>query len=154
MATKTELRAKEVRAASENMRRLILGVRSLLEAELRSEGMSLAQLRVLKAVDQNKGVSSAELARACLVTPQSMQSLLTRAVREGWLTRSHTAKNDRILTASLTPLGRDLLRRGMEVLSRTEQRVWNSTRLSDLKELNRLLAGALEQLGHHDATGD
>lgn len=145
-ASKAETRAQETRKATDNMRELIVRVKSLLEADLREEGLSLAQLRMLKAVGQHSNVSSAELARVCLVTPQSLQALLTRAVREGWITRSHSLTNDRILTASLTPAGQELLGRGLAVFARLEERMWSGIRAGELREFNRVLENALSCL--------
>ena len=39
------------------------------------------------------------------MTPQTLQAMLTRAEREGWITRDISEVNHRILTASLTRKG-------------------------------------------------
>ena len=50
-------------------------------------------------------MSGATIARTCQVTPQTLQAMLTRAEREGWITRDISEVNHRILTASLTRKG-------------------------------------------------
>ena len=62
------------------MRELMIGYRSLLEDKLRGEGLTLPQLRLLKAVRLQGDVSAAALARTCMVTPQTLQAVLGRAV--------------------------------------------------------------------------
>ena len=142
-------RKLETRRCSENLRRLLTGFKSLLEHNLREESLTLPQLRLLKAVQQQTGVSSATLARTCMITPQTMQSILTRAEREGWIIRAKSSRNERILTASLTPLGEQVLERGIQMAARIEEQLWKSVSLSDLEELNETLemgVGRLNQL--------
>jgi DNA-binding MarR family transcriptional regulator len=136
---KPERRKLETRRCSENLRRLMTGFKSLLEHQIREEGLTLPQLRLLKAVQQQTGVSAATLARTCMVTPQTMQSILTRAVRERWIIRAKSSRNERILTASLTPLGEQVLERGIQMAARIEEQLWQSVSLTDLEMLNETL---------------
>jgi DNA-binding MarR family transcriptional regulator len=143
---KPERKKLESRRCSENLRRMMTGFKSLLEHHLREEGLTLPQLRLLKAVQQQTGVSAAALARTCLVTPQTMQSILTRAVRENWIIRAKSSRNERILTASLTPLGEDVLARGLQMAARIEELIWQDVSLGDLEELNRTLDEGVARL--------
>jgi len=141
-------RKLETRRCSENLRRLLTGFKSLLEHNLREESLTLPQLRLLKAVQQQTGVSSATLARTCMITPQTMQSILTRAEREGWIIRAKSTRNERILTASLTPLGEEVLERGLQTATRIEEQIWHTVSLSDLERLNETLGEGVERLNH------
>lgn len=143
-----ERKKLETRRSSENLRRLMTGFKSLLEHHLREESITLPQLRLLKAVQQQTGVSSASLARTCLVTPQTMQSILARAVREQWIVRAKSNRNERILTASLTPLGEEVLARGLEMAARLEEQLWRHVSLSELEALNNTLDEAVSRLNH------
>jgi len=139
-------RKLETRRCSENVRRLLTGFKSLLEHNLREESLTLPQLRLLKAVQQQTGVSAAALARTCMVTPQTMQSILTRAERERWIIRAKSSRNERILTASLTPLGEAVLERGMQTATRIEEQIWHNVSLTDLEQLNDTLGDGIERL--------
>jgi DNA-binding MarR family transcriptional regulator len=146
-APKQERRAIEARRCSENMRQLTIGFRSLLEDALRDEGLTLPQLRLLKAVKQQTDVSAAALARICMVTPQTLQAVLARAVHAQWIVRGKSTKNERIVTATLTELGESMLQLGMAMAARIEERIWQDVGLSDLKQLNETLQAGIAHLG-------
>jgi DNA-binding MarR family transcriptional regulator len=146
-ASKQERRAIEARKCSENMRQLTIGFRSLLEDALRDEGLTLPQLRLLKAVKQQTDVSAAALARTCKVTPQTLQAVLARAVQAQWIVRGKSQKNERFVTATLTPLGESTVQLGMAMAARIEERIWQDVGLSDLKQLNETLQAGIANLG-------
>ncbi|MBE7158052.1 MAG: MarR family transcriptional regulator, partial [Rhodospirillales bacterium] len=73
----------EARRISEAMRDLLTVFRNRFEEEFRASGVTLAQLRLLKAVQRQKERSAASIARECHVTPQTLHTMLSRAVREG-----------------------------------------------------------------------
>ena len=146
-APKQERRAIEARRCSENMRQLTIGFRVLLEDVLRNEGLTLPQLRLLKAVKQQADVSAAALARTCMVTPQTLQAVLARAVQAQWIVRGKSEKNERFVTATLTPLGESTVQLGMTMAARIEERIWQDVGLSDLKQLNETLQAAIANLG-------
>ena len=146
-APKQERRAIEARRCSENMRQLTIGFRVLLEDVLRNEGLTLPQLRLLKAVKQQADVSAAALARTCMVTPQTLQAVLARAVQAQWIVRGKSEKNERFVTATLTPLGESTVQLGMTMAARVEERIWQDVGLSDLKQLNETLQAAIANLG-------
>ena len=145
-APKEERKAAEARSCSENMRRLITGFRGRVEDELRADGLTLPQLRLLKAVKQQEDVSAASLARTCSVTPQTMQAVLGRAAQARWIVRGKSKKNDRFVTATLTPMGESVLKQGMDVVVRIEERIWREVGLSDMKQLNETLQAGIAAL--------
>jgi DNA-binding MarR family transcriptional regulator len=146
-APKQERRAIEARKCSENMRQLAIGFRALVEDALRDESLTLPQLRLLKAVKQQTDVSAAALARTCMVTPQTMQAVLERAVQAKWIVRGKSQKNERFVTATLTELGESVRQQGMAMVARIEERIWQDVGLSDLKQLNETLQAGIANLG-------
>ena len=144
--SKQERKAVEARLCSENMRHLIIGYRAIMEDKLRDEGLTLPQLRLLKAVRQQADVSAATLARACQVTPQTLQAVLRRAVQAKWIIRGKSKKSERIVTAKLTPLGDSLLQQGNDMATRIEQRIWQDVGWSDLVQLNETLQAGIASL--------
>jgi MarR family transcriptional regulator, organic hydroperoxide resistance regulator len=145
---KTQTRAEETRRCTKAMRSFLVAYRGLLEDEFRDADFSLAQLRLLYAVRQKSGVSAAELSRMCEVTPQTAQTLLTRAQREKWIRRAKSATNDRIVTTELTAKGEALLARGEAAAAQIEARLWTGMKLSEIRQMNgymeRCLANAKE----------
>lgn len=141
-----ENRDAAAKAISLTMKRLMTNMRLLLEAELESDGMTLAQLRMLNALNEVPEISSAELARTCYITPQSMQSLVVRAEREGWIKRSPSATNRRILSAVLTPKGKKAYDRAIELWAVLSREMWAQTKLTEMQELNAVLSAAVDRL--------
>jgi len=143
---KRSRRVSEQRRCSENLGRMVKGYRALLEDALRDQGVTLPQLKLLKAIKEQSGVSAAALARTCSVTPQTMQSILTRAVREQWIVRGKSVGNNRILTASLTPRGEAMLERGSQMSARIEEILWRGIGNSTLQQLNQILEAGIANL--------
>jgi DNA-binding MarR family transcriptional regulator len=125
---------------------MVKGYRALLEDALRDESLTLPQLKLLKAIQEQTGASAAALARTCFVTPQTMQSILTRAVREQWIVRGKSVGNNRILTASLTALGEAVLERGSQMSARVEEILWRGIGNSTLQQLNEILEAGIANL--------
>ena len=115
-------KAKLARRCTKSLRDLLLGYRSLLEDALRGEGLTLPQLRLLHAIKEQGSVSGASIARTCQVTPQTLQAMLPRAEREGWITRDISQRNHRIVTASLTRKGEMALASGVAAAAEIEEK--------------------------------
>lgn len=71
---------------------------------LRDLGLTPSQYAVLQALVRLKVASSAELARACFVTPQAMTGLVGGLERQGYISRTPLASS-RVIEATATPLG-------------------------------------------------
>jgi DNA-binding MarR family transcriptional regulator len=139
-------KAKLARQCTQSLRELLVGYRSLLEDVLRSEGLTLPQLRLLKAIQEHGDVSGATIARTCQVTPQTLQAMLTRAEREQWITRGMLESNHRILTASLTRKGETALARGLAAAAEIEEMIWTGVSADTLHQLNATLEHAIANL--------
>jgi MarR family transcriptional regulator, organic hydroperoxide resistance regulator len=146
ISPKRSRKVSEKRRVSENLWRVVKGYRALLEDAVRDEGLTLPQLKLLKAIKAQTGASAAALARTCSVTPQTMQSILTRAVREQWIVRGKSVGNNRILTASLTPRGEAVLERGSQMSARIEEILWSGIGNATLQQLNQILEAGIANL--------
>ncbi len=139
-------KAKLARQCTQAVRELLVGYRSLLEDALREEGLTLPQLRLLKAIQEHGGVSGATIARTCQVTPQTLQAMLARAERERWITRVILESNHRILTATLTKKGKAALARGLSAAAQIEEKIWAGVSASTLHQLNATLEHGIAHL--------
>ena len=139
-------RKSEARRCTEAIRDLLLGYKVRLEEEMRPTGATLAQLRLLRAVAQLDDVSAASIARECHVTPQTLQSMLARATREGWIKRGISESNNRIVTASLTVRGEAILQHGLRIAAGIEQRIWHGVPVAKMSELRETLEAGLARL--------
>jgi MarR family transcriptional regulator, organic hydroperoxide resistance regulator len=139
-------RVSERRQAARMMKRIIVHFRGQMDEKLRPQGVTTAQLVVLKAVQDEPGAFGAQLARACYVTPQSAQALLKSLEEGGWIIRTKDAVNDRILIAKLTPSGVKLLETGEKLARVIEKRLWDGVPDSAVEALNKTLVRCLANL--------
>jgi DNA-binding MarR family transcriptional regulator len=134
------------RLAARMMKRIIVHSRGQLDDLLRPQGVTTAQLVVLKAVQDEPGAFGAQLARAFHVTPQSAQALLKSLEDGGWIIRTKDTVNDRILIAKLTPSGVKLLETGEKLARVIEKRLWDGIPDSAVEALNKTLVRCLANL--------
>jgi MarR family transcriptional regulator, organic hydroperoxide resistance regulator len=146
MSDYREEKARATRRCTKSLHALLQGYRALLEDALREEGLTLPQLRLLHAIDEQGNVSGAAIARICQITPQTLQAMLTRAVREKWIVREHPKTNQRIFTASLTHKGASLLARGTAMAAEIEARLFEGISLADIEQTNKLVDRGLANL--------
>ena len=141
-------KAKLARQCTKSLRELVVGYRALLEDALRGESVTLAQLKLLNAIKEKGDVSGATIARTCQITPQTLQGILARAEREGWITRATSQRNHRIITASLTKKGEAVLERGLATAAEIEAKIWHGVSADALERLNLTLGHGIANL--HD----
>jgi DNA-binding MarR family transcriptional regulator len=139
-------RAASSRELTHAVRDMLLAYKGTLEEMVRPHGLTLPQLRMLNAVSEQNEVSAAAIARLCHVTPQTLQAILTRAVREGWIVRGTTQRNQRILTASLTPKGQSLLELGQQAAIEIEERMWGGVPRKTLEHVTEVLMQGISAL--------
>ncbi|HMH13048.1 MAG TPA: MarR family transcriptional regulator [Edaphobacter sp.] len=142
----TKTRQTETRLAAQLMKRILIHFRSQMDEALRPQGVTTAQLHILKTIHNEPGVSGAQLARACYVTPQSAQSLLQGLEEGGWIVRVKDKVNDRIRVAQLTQTGETLLETAEKAARIIENRVWKGVSDEAVGSLNRLLEQCLGNL--------
>jgi MarR family transcriptional regulator, organic hydroperoxide resistance regulator len=144
--TSVKNRQQETRRAAQMMKRILIHFRGQMDEQLRPQGVTTAQLHVMKIIREEPGASGAQLARACYVTPQSAQTLLKQLEKGGWIRRVKDSMNDRILTAELTQSGERLLLAAEKAAKVIEARLWQGVPESSVKTLNTVLERCLENL--------
>ena len=146
MANGMKDRNVETRKAAQLMKRIMIHFRSQMDEQLRPQGVTTAQLHVLKTIRDEPGASGAQIARACYMTPQSAQSLFKSLEAGGWIRRAKDETNDRILIAQLTPEGEELLETAERAARVIEKRVWSGVSDSAVESLNAALTHCLGNL--------
>jgi MarR family transcriptional regulator, organic hydroperoxide resistance regulator len=134
------------RLAAQRMKRILIHFRGQMDELLRPEGVTTAQLQVLKAVRDEPGASGAQLARACYMTAQSAQALLKSLKDGGWIVRTKDKVNERILIARLTPSGEELLETAEKQVRAIEKKLWRGIPEGDVEALNKTLERCLANL--------
>jgi len=91
---------------------------------LRELGLTVTQHAVLAAVHRAPGgMSGAQLARLCQVTPQTMATVLSTLETRELLDREPSGVHRRVLIARLTRTGRETLRRADLAVGAAEERI-------------------------------
>jgi DNA-binding MarR family transcriptional regulator len=90
---------------------LDIAVRAGLEQRLQDFQLTGAQYTVLSLLSSRDNLSSADLSRRFLVTPQSMNEMIMALERKGLVSRQEDEGNRRILRVKLTPHGQTLLKK-------------------------------------------
>lgn len=86
-------------------------VRTVIERGVAELDITPAQYTLMNWLVDRDAVTSAMLARALHVSPQTMNTLISALQKQGLVDRRHDAKNKRILLIALTEKGRDAVAR-------------------------------------------
>jgi DNA-binding MarR family transcriptional regulator len=81
------------------------------ESVLRPLGLTVPQYAALLALSEEPGAGGAELARRCLVTPQTMSTVLSNLQSKNLIERRPHRLHRRVVETCITDAGQDLLSR-------------------------------------------
>jgi DNA-binding MarR family transcriptional regulator len=85
--------------------------------------LTVTQFAVLTALDEEPGLSNADLARRAFVTPQSMHVVLHELERLKFVVRRPHPQHQRVLQASLTAAGRRTLKSAAKAIDAVEEQM-------------------------------
>ncbi len=102
-------------------------LRARLDEELRLHGVSTPEYVTLSLLRERDGMSCAQLARWAFVTPQAMNLVISALEKRRLIRRRPDPKHRRVLRASVTPRGLEVL----EACDRSMDRI-ESDMLGDL----------------------
>jgi DNA-binding MarR family transcriptional regulator len=95
-------------------------LRARLDEELRLHGISTPEYTALSLLRERDGLSCAQLARWALVTPQAMNLVISALERRKLVRRRPDPNHRRVLRASVTAKGLELLERCDQSVDRIE----------------------------------
>ena len=121
------------------LKRAELAVRGCVDIAFGDVDLTPSQYFILFLAKCGEASSSAELARAMGVLPQSMTELIAPLEKKGAIVRRPDPANNRILRIELTAVGERLFANGTEVALRVEQELLEGFEPPELAHLNRLL---------------
>jgi DNA-binding MarR family transcriptional regulator len=122
-------------------------LRTELDEGLREFGLTLPQMAVLSTLKHIPGASSAELARAAFVSPQTMGELLATLERGQLIERTADPRNARVLRTTLTTQGLHAHERGGAVVARVESRLGSALSADEQRLLREFLGRCAAALG-------
>ncbi|MGO8694127.1 MAG: MarR family winged helix-turn-helix transcriptional regulator [Rectinemataceae bacterium] len=116
-----------------------------MDETLRSLGITTPQYAILCELAEFPGISNADLARRCFVTPQTMNAIIITLNRSGLLERANHETHGRIQKINLTNTGEALLAKANELVVAFESRFFRPFTLEELNVLSTILAKFLNQ---------
>jgi DNA-binding MarR family transcriptional regulator len=131
------------------LKRAELAVRGCVETALAEVALTPSQYFVLLLVATREATSSAELARATGVLPQSMTELIASLEQRSAIVRRPDSGNNRILRIELTAVGTRLFERATELARRLERELLADFTARDLERLNRSFAALTHKAESH-----
>ena len=116
-------------------------------AELPAYDLSGPQVTALVTLHHEPGLSNAQLARRCFVTPQSMNEVVIELERRKLLAREPDPSNHRILRAQLTRSGKKVIDAWEARTAELEQRLLGGFSEQEARRFRRSVARAARNLG-------
>jgi DNA-binding MarR family transcriptional regulator len=121
-----------------------LGVAKL--AAVKPAGLTVPQYAALFVLDEQPGISAAELARRCLVTPQTMTTILRNLEAAALVERTPHPLHRHVIETRPTPAGRKALDQADKRATAVERRLAAAFTEDELTTLRSLLARCSEVL--------
>lgn len=124
-------------------------MRGCVEMGLGEVALTPSQYFVLFLVATGEASSSAELARATGVLPQSMTELIALLEKRALIARTPDTVNNRILRIELTAAGARLFEKATEIAIRVERELLEDFEPREIDELNRLFGALIASAERH-----
>lgn len=113
---------------------------------LRDVRLTVPQYSALLALGASTGLTAAQLSRQCLVTPQTMATVLGNLETKGLITRKRSPVHSRVLVAHLTRSGRSALKRADEAARDVERHLAAVFEPAERDQLREMLERAITAL--------
>ncbi len=122
---------------------VMIGLRRRARADYAGQTLPYPQHKVLKRLEEGGSATTADLARAELITPQAMGGLVIVLEESGYVSRREDAHDARRRLVTLTPAGRKIL-----AANRAARRRWLAREVEEHFDADeqRTLAAALALL--------
>ena len=113
---------------------------------LGSHDLTVSQFAVLTGLDEEPGLSNADLARRTFVTPQSMHAVLQELERLRFVVRRPHPQHQRVLQAELTEAGRRTLKSANDSVDAIEEQMLRTLSNPARSRLARELSSCIDSL--------
>jgi DNA-binding MarR family transcriptional regulator len=113
---------------------------------LGSHHLTVTQFAVLTALDEEPGLSNADLARRTFVTPQSMHAVLQELERLQFVVRGPHPQHRRVLQAALTEAGRRTLTSAATAVDAIEEQMLHDLSNPARSRLGSALSSCIDSL--------
>lgn len=123
-------------------------MRAAIENRARAAGLTMTfpHMAALFLLSETPGLSGAQLARWAMVSPQTMNQILTRLESDGLIVRERDPEHGRILRARVTDLGMQRFERGVAMADGLIEEAQSDFSAGERAELLRLLTKCQDNL--------
>jgi DNA-binding MarR family transcriptional regulator len=109
------------------------------DAVLRPMGVTVPQYTALLVISDEPGISGAELARRCLVTPQTMTTVLGNLTLKGFIERRSVPGQGRAMETTITASGKRMLAKADKEVLAVEAQLAKALPAKDQATFSKLL---------------
>ena len=123
---------------SYNLKRTQHALRQAMDRTLTELDLTTPQYSALSQLT-SEGLSNAELARRCFVTPQTMHQLTGGLEARGLVERSQHPEHGRIVQISMTKTGRELLEEAHKLVHAVEAKMTQAISNTEKQQVSGIL---------------
>jgi DNA-binding MarR family transcriptional regulator len=127
------------------------GIRREMQLRLAEWDLRVSEYTTLSVLEARPDLSNAQLARRALVTPQSMNEILAVLERRELVQRRLDPRHARILRATLTSRGREVLAAASPVMQALQERIFAGVPAEQREAAQAAMRAAMEYLSGHRA---
>lgn len=135
------------------LRQAQTAVRAAIGAAVQPLGLTPAQFSLLGVLGHEGELSSAELAKLAMISPQSVGGIVTNLERAGWVARRRADDHGRIIWLALTDSGRRILERAQQRVSVIENELFKDAKPADVQLIRRWLVACALRYAARAARG-
>jgi DNA-binding MarR family transcriptional regulator len=129
------------------------GIRREMRARLAERDLGVAEYTTMSVLAARPQLSNAQLARRALVTPQSMIEILAQLERRGLVERQVDPEHGRILRATLTRKGRDVLMAATPAIEALHDEMFAGVPVGEQRAAMAAMRAAMTNLSHRPDPG-
>ena len=132
---------------SYTLKRLEVAVRARLDAICRENGLTTMQYVALSVLHLHPGMSSAQLAARSFVSAQSANQMVAVLEQAGFINRSPSEQNRRVLRITLTGIGLAVLRSCDAAVDELEKVMLRGLEPAEVRSLRAIMNRCVKNLG-------
>src|SRR5699024_2305259 len=119
---------------------------SRMDKDLGAVGMTTPQYAALSILEEDQGLSNAELARRCFLTPQTMHKIVGGLEEKGLVKRKSDPSHGRKISTLLPSDGDEMLKDAHQIVTQIELEMTKNLTRKEIEQTTKNLAKCLEPL--------
>jgi len=127
-------------------------VRQQINALLAPLGLTFPKYSALKAIEDERALTNADLARACLVRPQTMNSVVRDLQAAGLISAAAAPDHNLKILYSLTPQAQEVLAQAHAIVQGLENAFLvglGEAKVQEMQDMMQNTLGRMQQFGQH-----